>query len=171
MGLYFSNSLLSFILLKLEESLLFDSIQMLPLDFFNLFLIVFVKILHFLNVLSNCYFLSINSILMSLVEISFFSQLLPSRLRLISNYVSLLQFNFHGINFGSKFGILVMHVSYQSDLNVVEGSFLLELMPLLLKDVQRLGHRKLLQEISNEIINYNISVERLWCSISNPSNS
>ena len=43
-----------------------------------------------------------------------------------------------------------MHVSYQSNLYVMEGTFLLELVPLLLKDVERLGHGELLQEVSNK---------------------
>lgn len=62
-----------------------------------------------------------------------------------------------------------MHVSYQSNLYVVEGAFLLEFMPLLLEDVECLRHGKLLQEVTNKIIDNNVSVERLWLNISNSS--
>ena len=77
LSLNLGNSLGGFVLFKFEQRLLLDSIEMLPLNLFNLLFIVFMKVLHLLNVLRNVYFLPIDSILMSLVEISLFSQLLP----------------------------------------------------------------------------------------------
>ena len=64
-----------------------------------------------------------------------------------------------------------MHVSYQSNLYVMKGAFLLELVPFLLKDVERLGHCELLQEVSNKIINYNVSIKCLWNSVGDSSDS
>jgi hypothetical protein len=64
-----------------------------------------------------------------------------------------------------------MHVSYQSNLNVVESTFLLELVPFLLKDVKRLGHCKLLQEVTNKIIYNNVSIKCLWGSLGDSSDS
>lgn len=97
--LYLGNSLLSFILFKLEQSLLFDSVQMLSLDLFNLLFVVFMEIFHLLDILRNVYFLAIDSVLMSLVEISFFSQLFPGRLCLICNHVCLFKLHFHCLDF------------------------------------------------------------------------
>ena len=67
------NSLGCFIFFKLKKRLLFDSIEMLPLNLFNLLFIVFMKVLHLLNVLRNVYFLAVYSVLMSLVKVSLFS--------------------------------------------------------------------------------------------------
>ena len=50
-----------------------------------------------------------------------------------------------------------MHVSYQTDLDIVESTFLLKLMPLLLEYVQSFGHVELVHEVSDEIINNNVS--------------
>jgi hypothetical protein len=77
LSLNLGNSLGGFVLFKFEQRLLLDGVEMLPLNLFNLLFIVFMKVLHLLNVLRNVYFLPIDSILMSLVEISLFSQLLP----------------------------------------------------------------------------------------------
>ena len=55
-----------------------------------------------------------------------------------------------------------MHVSYQTNLDIVECALLLELMPLLLEDVQGFGHFKLEHEVSNEIIDNNITAKCLW---------
>jgi hypothetical protein len=72
-----SNSLGCLVLFKLKKRLLFDSIEMLPLNLFNLLFIVFMKVLHLFDILRNVYFLAVYSVLMSLVEVSLFSQLFP----------------------------------------------------------------------------------------------
>jgi hypothetical protein len=52
-----------------------------------------------------------------------------------------------------------MHVSYQTDLNIVKGSLFLELVPLLLEDIECAFHLKFLQEVPNEVIDDNFSLE------------
>ena len=44
---------------------------------------------------------------------------------------------------------------------VVEGTFLLELEPLLLEDVKGLGHRELLQEVADEVIDDHLLLQDL----------
>jgi len=95
----FSYSLLSLIFFKFEQSLFFNSLEMLFLNFFNFLLIVFMQVFYFLYILSNRYFLTINSIHVCFVEISFFSKFFPCRFGIISNNVCLFQLNFHSFNF------------------------------------------------------------------------
>ena len=95
------------------------------------------------------------------MEITLLSKLLPGTLSLVSDDICFFQFYLHNFYFRSEFGILVVHVSYQTDLDVMERSFLLELVPLLLEDVEGLGHFEFLHEISNEVVDHNISRKSL----------
>ena len=132
------------------------------LDFFNFLFIVFVEVFHSFDILCDCNFFTVNSVLMLSVEVPLFSQFLPSGFGLVCNHVGFFQLNFHSLNLGSQFGILVVHVSYQTYLNIVECAFLLKFMPLLLEDVQRLRHFEFLHKISNEVIDNNVSAQCLW---------
>ena len=155
------NSLLELVLLQLEQSLLLDSVEMLLLDLLDLLLVVLVQVLHPLDVLGDVDLLAVNSVLVGLVEVSLLPQLLPGGLGLVCDHVGLRQLNLHCIDLCSEFGILIMHVSYQSDLNVVEGSLLLKLVPLLLEDIQGLGHLEFLHKVPNEVIDDDIPLESL----------
>jgi len=55
-----------------------------------------------------------------------------------------------------------VHVSYQTDLNIVEGTFFLKFVPLLLEDVQGFRHFKLQHEVPDEIIDNYISAQSFW---------
>jgi len=100
-SLNLSDSLLKLILFKLQESLLLDCVEMFLLNLFNFLFIVFVKVFHALDVLSNSYLLSVDSVLVLSMEVSLLSELLPGALGLIGNDISLCQLYFHGFNFGS----------------------------------------------------------------------
>jgi len=56
-SLKISDFFLQLIFLKFEERLFFDSIQMLFLNLLNFLFVIFVQVLHFLDVLCNCDFL------------------------------------------------------------------------------------------------------------------
>ena len=137
------------------------------LNLLDLFLVVLMKVFHALDVLGDCHLFSIYTVLMLSMEIPFFSELLPGALGLVGNNVSLLQLHFHGFDFGTQFGILVVHVSYQTNLDIVEGAFFLKLVPLLLEDVQGFRHFKLEHEVSNEVIDNNITAQCFWDSLCN----
>lgn len=141
------------------------------LDFFNFLFVVFMEVFHSFNILCDCNFLTVNSILMLSVEISFLSKLFPSGFGLISNNIGFLQFNFHCFDFGSQFGIFVVHVSYQTYLNIMECPLLLKFMPFLLENVESLGHFELLHKVSNEVINNNISAQCFRDRFSHSSSS
>lgn len=143
-SLNFLDLLVSFVFLQLKKSLVLNSHKILSLNLLDLVDIVFMQILHFLDMLVKSDLLPINSVLVCLVEISLLSQVLPGRLGLVSDDVSLCKFNLHIFYFLLQLIIFVFHVSYQSDGYIVERAFLLELVPLILKDVQSLVHIELL---------------------------
>jgi len=68
-----SNLLVKFIFFKFEKCLLFDCMKMFLLYFFYFFFVIFMKISHLFNTLSDANLLAIHSILMGSMEISLFS--------------------------------------------------------------------------------------------------
>jgi len=141
------------------------------LDLLNLLLVIFMQVFHSLNVLGNGNFFAVNSILMLSMEISLLSQFFPSRFSLISDDVSVFKLNLHFFNFSSQLCIFVFTVSYQSYRYIMKSAFFLKLMPFLLENIQSLIHFEFLHEISNKIINNNISTHSFWNCFSNSSSS
>jgi hypothetical protein len=76
---------------------------------------------------------------------------------LVCNNICFFEFDLHCIDFRSQLSIFIMHVSYQTDLNIMESTFFLKFMPFLLKNIKCLVHFEFLHEVSNKIINNNIS--------------
>ena len=75
---------------------------------------------------------------MSLVEVSLLPEELPGRLGLVRDDRGLRKLGAHLDDLVLKTFVLIVDVSYQADVVVVEGTFLLELEPLLLEDVKGL---------------------------------
>ena len=94
-----------------------------------------MQVFYLLYVIVNCHLLAIHSILMRFVEVSLLSQLFPSALSLLCNHFGFLQLQPHFLHLLLESLVLVLDVSYQSNLIVMEGSLLLELMPLLLENI------------------------------------
>ena len=95
------NSLLELVFLKLKKGFLLHSVEMLFLDFFNFLLVIFMEVFHALYVLSDGHFLSIDTVLMLSMEVSFLSKLFPGAFGLVCDHVSLGQLYFHGVDFGN----------------------------------------------------------------------
>jgi hypothetical protein len=93
------------------------------------------------------------------VEVSLLSQQLPSRLGLLSHDLGRSQFNTHLLYFFSQSFVLIIDISYEAYVVVLESTFLLKLIPLLMENVQGLRHCELLQKVSDEIINHHFSLE------------
>jgi hypothetical protein len=55
--------------------------------------------------------------------------------------------------------VLVVNVSYKADSIVLENSFLLEFVPFLLEGVHGFFHVELLQEVSDKVIDNNVSLK------------
>jgi hypothetical protein len=162
-----TNPLLKLIFFKFEEGFLFDGIEMFFLDLFNFLLVVFMKILHSLNVLRNGNLLPIDSILVLSMEVSLLTKLFPSALRLVGDHVGLGKLYLHRLNLGAQFGILIVHVSYQTDLHIVKSALFLQLMPLLLENVEGLGHFKLEHEVADKVVDDDVSAQGLGESFGN----
>jgi hypothetical protein len=62
------------------------------------------------------------------------------------------------LNFGLHSGILALDVRDQTNTQVLEGSFLLEFVPLLLENIHSFLHFELHEEVTNEIIYDDITV-------------
>ena len=77
--------LLKFVFLELKKCLFFGSIEKLLLHLFNLVFDLLMARFDLFNALVDFNFLAINTILVSLMIVTLFSQLLPSRLGLISD--------------------------------------------------------------------------------------
>jgi hypothetical protein len=118
-----------------------------------------VKITHLLDVLSDGDLFTVDSILVRLVEISLLSDLLPGRNGLLGAMLSYLELYFEVRDLFLKFCILVSTVSYQSNSYIVEGSFLLKVMPFTVECVQGLCHFAMGEEISNEVIDNNVLID------------
>ena len=95
------------------------------------------------------------------MEVSLLPELFPSGLSLVSDNVGLFELNLHGFNVSPELGIFVVHIGYKSNLHVMEGSLLLQLMPFLLKGVQGLAHLKVLKEVSNKVVYDHVTAEGL----------
>ena len=141
---------MEFVFFKFEKCLFFDGVKVLLLNLLNLLFIVFMQVSHFLDVLSNGHFFGVNSVLMRLVEIPLLPELLPGRNGLLSTLIGDLELDLELVNLLFKFDVFVLAVSYQSDADVVEGALLLQLVPLRVEDVERLGHFVLGQEVPDE---------------------
>lgn len=96
---------------------------------------------------------------MCLVEIPFFTEEFPCRLGLIGDNLGLRKLLLHLGDLVSEPSVLVFNVGYEADVIVVEGPFLLELVPLLLEHIQSFSHTKLLQEVPYEVINDDVALE------------
>lgn len=150
---------LQLIAFKFKKSFLLDRDQVLLLHFFN-------ALLHLLLLLFDCFYLASNAelftvdtILMMFVEVALFSKLLPSGLSIFSNDLGLLEFTSHSFNFCLHFGVFVFDVRNKTDAQVLESTFLLELIPLLLKYIHGLGHLDFGQEVSDKVVNHDISFD------------
>jgi len=75
--------------------------EVLSADFLDFFFVLFMKVFHFFDVLTNGNFLAVDSILMGLVEISLLSELFPGRFGLFGNHIGLLKLNLHLVNLGA----------------------------------------------------------------------
>ena len=53
----------------------------------------------------------------------------------------------------------------------MEGTLLLQLMPFLLEDVERLFHRELKHEVPNKVVNDNVLLDSAGHSLSNASST
>lgn len=158
--------LLKFFFLKLEESLFFHCRLEFLFYFFNSFLILLVQVFDFLNITTNGDLLSIDSILMCLVEVSLLPQLLPGALGLLSRHLRLSQLGPHLHNLLLKPPVLILNISYQPNLVIMERPFLLQLVPFLLEHIQCLSHSETTQEVPNEIVNYYVPLNHLWLWVS-----
>ena len=108
---------------------------------------------------------------MSPMEVPFLSELLPGGLGLLCDDVGLLKFDLHLVDFGSQFVILVLTVSYQTDLYIVESALLLKFVPLLVEDVESLVHLELLHEVADEIVNHDLLSNGLRVGLSHSNTS
>ena len=134
------NFFLKLIFFKFEQGLFFDSSKMLLLNFFDFFFVVFVQVLHFLYILGNGHFFGVNTILMRLVEVSLLSQFFPGWNWLFGALIGYRELNFELINFLFKLYVFIFAVSYQSEIDIMERSFLLEFVPFRVENVKRLRH-------------------------------
>lgn len=101
---------------------------------------------------------------MGLVEVSLLAEELPGRFGLVRDDRGLGKLGTHLNNLVLKALVLIIDVSYQADVVVVEGTFLLELEPLLLEDVKGLRHRELLQKVADEVIDHHLLLQDLRLS-------
>ena len=113
------------LLLKLEQGLLFDSALQLLLNLFNPLFILFQHLLDLLDVIADGHLFPVDSILVGLVEIPLLAQEFPGRLGLVRDDRGLGKLGTHLDDLVLKTLILVVDVSYQADMVVVEGTFLL----------------------------------------------
>jgi hypothetical protein len=75
---------------------------------------------------------------MRLVEVTLFTQKLPGALGLVSHNLGLCELSAHLDNLVLETLVLIVYVSYQPNVVIIEGALLLQLKPLLLEDVQGL---------------------------------
>lgn len=120
-----------------------------------------MHLLNFLYVRCDCDFLFVDSVLMSLVIVTLFSQFFPSGFSIICDYFSTCKLLPHFVYFGLHLGIFVIDVSYKADAVVLECAFLLQFKPLLLEYIHGLSHFTLGKEVPDEIINHNWSFNGL----------
>jgi hypothetical protein len=113
---------------------------MLFLHLINLLRKFLVLTLDVLDVSSDDNFLSVDAILVLLVEISFFAELFPGRFGIISHNFSLSKLDLHSFNFSFKARIFVLDVSNETNAKILESSFFLELKPLILENVHGFFH-------------------------------
>jgi len=97
-------------------------------------------ILNLLDSFRHSQLLILHTGLVSFVEITLLAKLVPSALGLFSLHFGLSQFFGHFFNFKTQSGILVGNVGNKSDSIVLEDSFFLEFVPLLLEGVHGLFH-------------------------------
>ena len=75
--------------------------EVLSTDFLDFFFVLFMKVFHFFDILTNGNFFAVDSILMRLVEISLLSELFPSGFGLFGNHIGLLKLYLHLVNLGA----------------------------------------------------------------------
>ena len=109
---YFVHSLLDLFFLKFKQSLFFHCRLKFLFYLFNSLFIGVKHLLDFLNVIGDGDFLSIDSVLMSFVEVSLFPEKFPGRLCLIGNNLGFSEFLFHFFNFITKAFVFVINISY-----------------------------------------------------------
>jgi len=156
------DPLLQFVLLELQKRLLLQSSFVFVLDLLESVFVLLVQVLYFLYSLVYLHLFALNSILVRLMEVSLFPQLLPRALCLFSDNLSLLQFTFHLCDLFLESFIFIFSVSYQSESDIIESSFLLQLVPFLLEYVHCVVHLKSFEEVPDKVINDNISVYNSW---------
>ena len=100
-----------FVFLQFDEGLLLDCGQQFLLHFVNALSEFLVLILDCLDVVRNYNFLAIDAVLVLLVEVTFLAKLLPGGLSILSDNLSLCQFNFHSFKFSLHPSILVFNIS------------------------------------------------------------
>jgi len=101
-----------------------------------------------------------------LVVVSFFAQLLPRGLGLLRGSLRVLQLFSHFRNLRLHLRVFVRDVGYQANSIVLKDTLLLQLVPLLLKDVHGLLHLHASQEVSDEIVDHHRPFHHLWLRLS-----
>ena len=104
------------------------------------------------------YLLIIDSGLVTFMEVSLLPELVPGRLRLLGLDLGLLELLAHLLDLKRKSCILVGDISDETNAVILERSLLLQLVPLLLESVHGLLHREALKEVTDEVVNDNISL-------------
>ena len=151
-------TLLELILLKFKKSLflLFD--KELLLHFIDPLLERPVVFLDLLDGRADGYLLVIDSGLVTFMEVSLLAEFVPGRLCLLGLDLGLLELLTHLLDLKRKSCILVGDISDETNAVILERSFLLQLVPLLLESVHGLLHREALKEVADEVVNDNVSL-------------
>jgi hypothetical protein len=165
------NSLLKLVFLQFQKSFLLEGGFIFVLDLFKTILVLLMELLDLLDALVDLDLLPLNSVLVGFVEISLFSQLLPGALSLISNDFGIFEFIPHLSDLLLQFEIFVLGIGDQPQAYIVESALLLELVPLLLKDVYGVAHAKFLKEIPDKVVNDHVSLDQLRLRIHFESSS
>lgn len=153
--------LLELVLFELEKSLLLGGLQQLLLNLFNLVLNILLVNFDVLDALVNIILLTIDTILVRLMIITLLSQLLPGRLGLLSDNFGAIELRAHLGYLNFKLSILIVDIGDQTNTDVLESALLLKLEPLLLELVHSLRHGALGQEVADEVIDYDRTLDRV----------
>jgi len=140
------------ILFKFNQSFFFDCGEKLFIHLIDALGKILMLVLNSLDVVRNDDFLTINTILVLLVEITLLPKLLPSTFSTFSNNFSLGELNLHALKFSLHTRILVLNVCDQANAEILEGALFLKFEPLILENVHGFLHVHRSEEITDEII-------------------
>jgi len=116
-------------------------------------------VLGVLNTTGDLDLFSVYSVLVMLVEVTFFPKFFPCALSIFSNDLCLFQFASHAFDLSLHPNVFALDISNETNTQILEGSLLLQFVPLLLENVHRFCHFNLGQEVADKVINHYIALK------------